>query len=316
MDRKTMKKGTAALVGVGLVIGVGVSLHKSPQYYHGATLLRQASPVPKLNQAVQATSSVTAGLKEVTVKKDTSAEASPTTTTTKSKKTAEKSQNVVVSVTLKAKAAADLASTPQPDGSKASLEKIAAAEKAVVGEQAAIREQAEKITGKKVTKTNGYLVNTFTIETPTDKISELEKIDGVKTVTTQVIYHSANTNDNELAEVTDDWRQKNSGDGRGIVIADIDSGIDSTHKDLKLTEAGTKAAKISQGATQWFNAVNRYGTYRSAKVPFAHNYASNSDAVDALKDSGVNEDHGMHVRASWLVTVKCKVLHQKLSCWI
>ncbi len=78
--------------------------------------------------------------------------------------------------------------------------------------------------------------------------------------------------------------------GEGIVVAVIDGGLEP-QKDLRLTDPDSAAAQENVQAAQDFIAENGYGTYVNEKIPFAYNYASNSD--ENYYSSG--EDHGMHV---------------------
>ncbi|QNN76031.1 S8 family serine peptidase [Weissella diestrammenae] len=209
---------------------------------------------------------------------------------------AEKSATPIrMTINLAAPSAVESHFTPVPDGSLKTAGAIDQAEKNVVAAQAPIVKRVEEITGQRVTNQKGYLVNAFSIMAKPNMINDLQGISGVKEVTIQNVYQAANTNDNELAQVTDDWRAQHAGDGRGMVIADIDSGIDATHPDLKLTASGRQTAKLSPAATNYFHATLKYGRYESEKVPFAHNYADNIDAQSELKDNGQTGEHGQHV---------------------
>jgi len=209
----------------------------------------------------------------------------------------EKSNTYIkVSLTLDAQAAIEKISTPKADGTADSIYAIDAAEKSVVAAQKPMQEAAEKITGKKVADTSGYLVNTFSIEAKPSQLAELAEIAGVKGVSIQGVYQTADTDDNEIAQVTDEYRKVNGADGAGILIADIDSGIDYTHPDLKLTKTGKAALKLSKTTTKAFVKANNYGVWQSQKVPYAHNYATGNDKTDQLKDSaGITHMHGQHV---------------------
>ncbi|MFT8496263.1 S8 family serine peptidase [Leuconostoc pseudomesenteroides] len=209
---------------------------------------------------------------------------------------AEKSDTYVkMTLSLSAEAAAQKSSTSNPDGTSATLNRINQAEQNVIDQQTPIKNRAEQITGKKVLKQSGYLVNTLSIMAKPTQVKQLSTIAGVKEVHIQSVYHPANSNDNDLAQVTDDWRSAHGGDGSGMLIADIDSGIDYTHPDLKLTTTGSKQAKLSKDSSKLFQKFSSYGVYQSNKVPFAHNYADNIDSQDELKDNGITHEHGQHV---------------------
>ena len=85
--------------------------------------------------------------------------------------------------------------------------------------------------------------------------------------------------DHDKGNVTGAWEQGYR--GQGMVVAVIDSGADTTHKDFQ--QAPTEP-KLSQTEAQAKINELGYGSYASEKFPFVYNYASKSN--DWIKDDG------------------------------
>nr|WP_281362275.1 S8 family serine peptidase [Lacticaseibacillus absianus] len=79
--------------------------------------------------------------------------------------------------------------------------------------------------------------------------------------------------------------------GEGTVVSVIDSGVDASHKDMRLSDP-TKA-KISREDADAFADSVGYGRFLSDKIPYGYNYADDSDTY--IADDTVEEQHGMHV---------------------
>jgi len=206
------------------------------------------------------------------------------------------SKKVRVMVQLDAKPAVAKSDTPEADGSKAAVKAIDAATDQVIDDQSALQDKVEKITGHKVAKEFGYLWNGFSIDAKQSEIAEIQKIDGVKLVQESELLYPQDTDANALAGVTTEWQSKHKLKGEGLLIADIDSGIDASHKDMRLTSAGQKAAKMSEADANSAISTLGYGKYETEKVPYAMNYADHSTNPEDLYDTtGITEEHGMHV---------------------
>ena len=79
--------------------------------------------------------------------------------------------------------------------------------------------------------------------------------------------------------------------GQGMVVAVIDSGADTAHKDFQ--QAPQTPAISSEAAQEKINELG-YGSYVSEKFPFVYNYASKSNTW--VKDDGPDaSQHGQHV---------------------
>lgn len=74
--------------------------------------------------------------------------------------------------------------------------------------------------------------------------------------------------------------------GENMLVAIIDTGIDPSHKDMKISD-GVKV-KLNQ---KYVNALELPGTYRTNKVPYGYNYF---DKNEIILDT-TTRSHGMHV---------------------
>ncbi|WP_071130890.1 S8 family serine peptidase [Enterococcus timonensis] len=193
-------------------------------------------------------------------------------------------QPVRVIVNLSGQAAVE--SQTQADVDFASAD---AAEEKVLAAQETVQQQVEEITSTKVAEEFGYLVNGFSIDATANQVEAISKLDSVESVEVTNVEEAMDTTAGQLIQVQQAW-EENSLKGEGMVIAIIDSGIDSTHKDLRLSDEST--AKISEADAKSVISELGYGKYESAKVPFGHNYADGNDD-DLSANDGVM--HGMHV---------------------
>jgi lactocepin len=150
--------------------------------------------------------------------------------------------------------------------------------------QSAIIKKAESITGKKVRRTYGYLVNGFSIEAKRGDISKIASISGVKSATEAKTYHPDMKFADTLTQAYGTWQDLGY-KGEGMVVAIVDTGIDYTHKDLTITDP----SKAKLTAT----TPKGPGKFYSVKVPYGHNFADGSD--DVVDKNPNTEMHGMHV---------------------
>lgn len=74
--------------------------------------------------------------------------------------------------------------------------------------------------------------------------------------------------------------------GEGMVVAIIDTGVDPSHQDFKLSDSSK--AKIQSTTFDGF-----LGTYRTEKVPYGYNYMDNNQEILDLGPDA--SEHGMHV---------------------
>ena len=146
-----------------------------------------------------------------------------------------KNKTVEVMVHLSAKPAAAKSSTPDATGSVKSIKGIKKAEDKVEDAQDSIVSKAQKLTGHKVKSQFGYLVNGFTINAKVSDLPKLAKLDGVDDVQPTSDYHLEDTGANEMGQIPNVWSNRQD-KGQGTVVAVLDSGVDYTHKDLRLTD--------------------------------------------------------------------------------
>lgn len=125
-----------------------------------------------------------------------------------------------------------------------------------------------------------YLVSGFSMDIPEKHVAALSSIKGIKKVSIARRFYETMSNASGMTEATTIWRDRNY-KGEGMVVAIIDSGIDVTHKDMRLSDSSTaKIQTVKEGFT--------------IKVPFGYNYADGSDIVKDNDTIGKSM-HGMHV---------------------
>jgi len=206
-------------------------------------------------------------------------------------KESEKSANKAEDVFVQLKDAPAYKEAPTPTGTKDNVEEIKDVVDDVIADQKDVTKQAEAITGDDVQEQSGYLVNGFSIKASPKEVKELEAQNEVAAVYPVHTYQTADADALQLGNAVKAWDSEGvEHKGDGIVIADIDSGIDPTHRDFSY--APQKPALTEAKIKSLTTAKNLPGKYFSAKVPYGFNYASNNNVIT---DSGINHYHGMHV---------------------
>lgn len=149
--------------------------------------------------------------------------------------------------------------------------------------QIPIQEQVEEKTGEEVRHTYGNLINGFSIDVKRKDIEKIKSVNGVEDIKEANLYYPDMTTAKELTQAIDVWKDYGY-KGEGLVISVIDTGIDYTHKDMRLTDL-TKA-KLNKD-----NISTGKGEYYTEKVPYGYNFADENNEVVDIGGSM----HGMHV---------------------
>ncbi|MEW8995546.1 cell wall-binding repeat-containing protein [Clostridium sp.] len=137
------------------------------------------------------------------------------------------------------------------------------------------------------------VANGFSMKTTLGQAKKLEGMAGVKSVTIANEYERPEpmmNNSGEIIKTEQTWA--NGYNGEGTVVAVIDTGVDSTHKDMVLTDQNKAELQIDE--VQAISKKNDLsGTYRTSKVPYGYNYMDNNQEIlDLGPDASM---HGMHV---------------------
>ncbi len=162
----------------------------------------------------------------------------------------------------------------------------------------AVKEALLKLPQTEIKYEYNILFNGLAIETGDGFLDYILHIDGVKSVERAEKVIPLMENARELTHVNEasDYLKEigadensigRAFDGRGMLIANIDSGMDARHKDMRLDPEAEKVAKIKQ--------PTEFGM--SMKIPHGFNYMDGGkDTVDNYPDGSFYHDpHGMHI---------------------
>lgn len=137
------------------------------------------------------------------------------------------------------------------------------------------------------------VANGFSMNTTLGQAKQIEGIQGVKSVTIANEYDRPEpmmNNSGEIINTQETWA--NGYNGEGTVVAVIDTGVDSAHKDMVLTDP-SKAELQTDEVKDIAKENDLPGTYRTSKVPYGYNYMDgNQEILDLGPDASM---HGMHV---------------------
>ena len=154
-----------------------------------------------------------------------------------------------------------------------------------------------------------WLLNAVSAEVPYGMISEIKAVDGVKDVLLQRVYNVCETtaepltnNDGTMIGREDTWT--NGYSGEGLVIAVIDTGIDTDHQNFQALASDVEVALTADDiadtlATAPLNATARFpglgveDVYVNSKVVYGFNYCDNN--TNFTHDADTMGDHGTHV---------------------
>ena len=162
----------------------------------------------------------------------------------------------------------------------------------------AVKESLLKLPQTEIKYEYNILFNGLAVETGDGFLDYILHIDGVKSVERAEKVIPLMENARELTHVNEasDYLKEigadensigRAFDGRGMLIANIDSGMDARHKDMRLDPEAEKVAKIKKPTD--------FGM--SMKIPHGFNYMDGGkDTVDNYPDGSFYHDpHGMHI---------------------
>ncbi len=138
--------------------------------------------------------------------------------------------------------------------------------------------------------------NGFSGEVAYGDVSKIEAVDGVKAVYLANEYSRPKVEPNlktshNFIESRDTWT-KAGFKGEGMVVAVIDTGVDPSHRDFKLTDV-TKEGLTKEEVAHSVADNGLKGKFYTDKVPYGYNYY---DGNDTILDLGPGASmHGMHV---------------------
>lgn len=154
----------------------------------------------------------------------------------------------------------------------------------------AVKKQQQPLINKvkafgQIRNTYQNTLNGFSAGIKYKDIDKIREMPGVKKVTIANKYLPDMNTATDITKVTKVW-QESGYKGQGMVAAIIDTGIDYTHKDMKITDTGSE--KLTR---EMINGLGGPGRFYTDKVPYGYNFADRNDDVTDRTSSM----HGMHV---------------------
>lgn len=198
--------------------------------------------------------------------------------------TVDGNKSVRIIVQLEGKTVKDLAGgmTLKEAASNASLQSK------VLNSQTSCKNAVKKINPEaKIRNSYSLLINGFSFEGKAKDVDAIKEIPGVKDASIANEYSVSMNSAKDLTEAEKVWQEKGY-KGEGVVVAIVDSGIDYTHKDMKISES--TITKLHKGDAI---VTKGPGKYYTDKVPYGYNFADKNDnIIDSNPGTGM---HGMHV---------------------
>lgn len=137
------------------------------------------------------------------------------------------------------------------------------------------------------------LLNGFALRMTYAEAKQVAMLPNVKAVTKAVEYKMPEKPFMDASKkiIHADYSTEKGYDGRGRVVAILDTGADVNHPDFRLSDVGLAAAKYKDEDSTYavIDKFHLWGKYETPKIPYAYNYADRSfDILDKA-------DHGQHI---------------------
>ncbi|MEH7118594.1 S8 family serine peptidase [Neobacillus vireti] len=138
--------------------------------------------------------------------------------------------------------------------------------------------------------------NGFSGEITYGDLAKIESVAGVKAVYLANEYNRPKTEPNlktshQFIQSRTTW-EKTGFEGQGMVVAVIDTGVDPSHRDFKLTDV-SKEGLTKSGVAKTASDNHLKGKFYTDKVPYGYNYYDQNDTILDLGPAA--SMHGMHV---------------------
>lgn len=133
------------------------------------------------------------------------------------------------------------------------------------------------------------VINGFSGSTTFENAKKIEQMPGVKKVSIANEYERPQPHMDTSKDIIETLETWNFGyNGERMVVSIIDTGIDPSHKDMKLTNP--EKGRITE---KDFLGKDLPGKFYTEKVPYGYNYMDNNDIILDLGPDA--SEHGMHV---------------------
>ncbi|WP_138204075.1 S8 family serine peptidase [Haloimpatiens lingqiaonensis] len=148
--------------------------------------------------------------------------------------------------------------------------------------QKSVKSKVAELEGAKIRNSYTKVLNGFSMMVKKSEIYKIKALPEVKSVTLVNKYYPDMTSAKTLTQAYEAYGSSYGYNGQGMVVSIIDTGIDYTHKDMKLTDPSK--AKLQSKSSEGV------GKYFTDKVPYGYNFAEqNYNVIDT------GSMHGMHV---------------------
>ncbi|MDY3922968.1 MAG: S8 family serine peptidase [Ezakiella sp.] len=137
------------------------------------------------------------------------------------------------------------------------------------------------------------LLNGFALDMTYEQAKQVASLPNVKSVNLAVEYKLPVDTPNMATSkniIKANVSQTRGYNGKGRVVAILDTGADISHPDFRLSEEGLANAKYNEETiNQKIAELHLWGEYKTPKIPYAYNYANRTyDVLDSM-------DHGQHI---------------------